>query len=213
MLGIKNPVTGIKDPLMGSAVDWSSLRKDSEIRVQRLPKLNIKEKKDLKQSNSKISQTVNNNKRCNIHIKDIKKSTLCIYDEIFFSHNKKRKFCHLQQQEWNLRVLDWVKSDWERKILYHMISLTCGMWKIWTHRNRKKNAGYQGLGMGDTERDWRFGQRVQTYNCRIHSFWGSHCGFWDAKIVFYILEWASFLVAQTVRNLPAMWETWVQSLS
>ena len=59
-------------PLMGSAVDWTSLRKDSEIRVQRLPKLNIKEKKDLKQSNSKISQTVNNNKRCNSHIKDIK---------------------------------------------------------------------------------------------------------------------------------------------
>ena len=60
-------------PLMGSAVDWTSLRKDSEIRVQRLPKLNIKDKKDLKQSNSKIYQTVNNNKRCNIHIKDIKK--------------------------------------------------------------------------------------------------------------------------------------------
>ena len=31
--------------------------------------------------------------------------------------------------------------------------------------------------------------------------------------MFYILEWASFLVAQTVRNLPAMWETWVQSLT
>ena len=31
-------------------------------------------------------------------------------------------------------------------------------------------------------------------------------------IVFYILEWASSLVAQIVKNLPAMWETWVQSL-
>ena len=75
--------------MIGSAVDWTSLRKDSEIREQRLPKLNIKEKKDLKQSNSRICQTVNNNKMCNIHIKDIKKSTLCIYDEILFSHEKK----------------------------------------------------------------------------------------------------------------------------
>ena len=56
MLGIKNPVTGIKDPLMGSAVDWTSLRKDSEIRVQRLPKLNIKEKKDFSQSYLRMVQ-------------------------------------------------------------------------------------------------------------------------------------------------------------
>ena len=30
--------------------------------------------------------------------------------------------------------------------------------------------------------------------------------------VIYYLSWAS-LVAQTVKNLPAMWKTWVQSLS
>ena len=27
-----------------------------------------------------------------------------------------------------------------------------------------------------------------------------------------ILKWSAFLVAQTVKNLPAMGETWIQSL-
>ena len=66
--------------------------------------------------------------------------------------------------------------------------------------------------MGDTERYWRFGQRVKLPTV---GFTGSEdliMGSGMLIIVFYILEWASSLVAQILKNLPAMWETWVQSL-
>ena len=40
----------------------------------------------------------------------------------------------------------------------------------------------------------------------------SKCCTQDLQIIVYIIVLGASLVAQTVKNLPAMWETWIQSL-
>ena len=49
-------------------------------------------------------------------------------------------------------------------------------------------------------------------NCFIFLTSPSHHFYWEIADIHHCISWRASLVAQMVRNLPAMWETWVQSL-
>ena len=55
------------------------------------------------------------------------------------------------------------------------------------------------------------------YGCKAYGWdWGV-CGIWcrirvSVQLNTYVIGWGTSLMTQLVKNLPAMWETWVRSL-